>query len=260
MKTLFSRIYSDYLMPSRLAHHENLVVLARDAGYTQTSVRDFFSSVQQRKPLGPKVVLHRHDIDTDLRTARKLFEIEKRHRIRSTFYFRLSTLDYDLMHEIEEYGSEASYHYEELAAFAKRNNIKAPAEIRRRLPDIRAEFAVNIGLIERRLGKKLTTVASHGDFANRRLQLANTEILDDPQLRDACGIECEAYDHKLLVHFDMYIADRPPPLYYHPSSPVDAIAGRYDRIYLLTHPRQFETNWQANTKDNLLRCYQGLAW
>jgi AraC-like DNA-binding protein len=260
MKTLFSRIYSDYLMPSRLAHHERLIRLAREAGYTQTSVRDFFSAVQQRTPLERKVILHRHDIDTDLRTARKLFEIEKRQGIRASYYFRLGTLDYALMQEIEEYGSEASYHYEELATFAKRNNIKDPAEIRRRLPEIRSEFAANFGLVERRLGTKMRTVASHGDFANRRLQISNTEILADPQLRAECGIECEAYDHKLLVHFDIYIADRPPPTFYHPSSPFDAIAGRHDRICLLTHPRQFETNWTANTKDNLLRCYQGLAW
>jgi hypothetical protein len=260
MKTLFGRIYSDYLMPSRLAHHENLIVLARDAGYTQTSVRDFYRSVQQRKPLDQKVLLHRHDIDTDPRTARKLFEIEKRHGVKATYYFRLSTLDYDLMNEIEEYGSEASYHYEELATFAKQNNIKDPAEIRRRLPEIRAEFAVNFVQVERRLGKKMTTAASHGDFANRRLQLSNTEILGDQELRAYCGIECEAYDHKLLVHFDIYIADRPPPLHYHPSAPADAIARRYGRICLLTHPRQFETNWRANTKDNLLRCYEGLAW
>ena len=32
------------------------------------------------------------------------------------------------------------------------------------------------------------------------------------------------------------------------------------RICLLTHPRQFETNWGANTRDNLVRLYEGLTW
>jgi len=103
------------------------------------------------------------------------------------------------------------------------------------------------------------TVASHGDFANRRLKISNTEILEDPQLRTRCGIVCETYDKSLLDNFDLYIADRPAPAYYHPVSPFDAI-GRHKKICLLTHPRQFETNWRENTKDNLQRFYEGLAW
>lgn len=259
MKALFNRLYSDYLMPSRLARHEQLVELAAQAGYAQPSVRDFYRSLRNGGVTGQKVLLHRHDIDTDLRTARKLFELEKRQGIRSTFYFRLSTLDLKLMHEIEEYGSEASYHYEELATFAKKHHIKDAAQVRLRLPEIRAEFMANFRLVERRFGKKLATLASHGDFANRRLKLSNTEILADRTLRERCGIECEAYDRDLLDCFDIYIADREPPVYYHPSSPFDAI-GRYNKICLLTHPRQFETSWRDNTRDNLLRVYEGLAW
>ena len=33
----------------------------------------------------------------------------------------------------------------------------------------------------------------------------NTEILDDPQLRTECGIECEAYDRALLEHVDIWV-------------------------------------------------------
>jgi hypothetical protein len=258
MNILFNRIYSDYLMSSRLAQHENFILEARDAGFTQTSVRQFHTALQDGNP-DEKVVVHRHDIDTDVRTARKLFDIERRHGIKSSYYFRLCTLDYELMHEIDEYGSEASYHYEELATFAKKNHIRDPAEIHKRLPQIRAEFQTNFRLIEKQLGKKLTTVASHGDFANRRLKMANTEILCDQELRARCGIDCEAYDENLLGNFDVYISDRPAPQYYHPSSPVDAI-GQHRKICLLTHPRQCETNWVENTKSNLLLFYEGLAW
>lgn len=258
MNILFGRIYSDYVMPSRLAEHETLLLRARDAGYTQTSVRQFHRSLQDGNR-DEKVLVHRHDIDTDVRTARKLFEIEKRCGIKSSYYFRICTLDYDFMREIDEYGSEASYHYEELATFAKKNHIKDPAEILRRLPQIRAEFQTNFQSIEKRLGKKLTTVASHGDFANRRLKVANTEILGDQELRARCGIHCEAYDENFLGNFDVYISDRAAPQYYHPISPVAAI-GKHRQICLLTHPRQCETNWAENTKSNLQRFYEGLAW
>ncbi|MDB5756509.1 MAG: hypothetical protein JWR56_2937 [Massilia sp.] len=259
MNSIFSRLYSDYLMPSQLAGYEQLVCAAQKAGYTQTSVRSYLDMVRDGRYRPDKVLVHRHDIDTDLRTTRKLFEIEKKHGIKSSFYFRLSTLDFSLMREIEEYGSEASYHYEELATYAKKHKIKDPAVLRGRLPEIREEFIANFARIEQGLGKKMRTVAGHGDFANRRLKVINTEILEDPRLRQRCGIECETYDRTLMDNVDIYISDRPPPQFYHPSSPVDALR-RHSRIYLLTHPRQVETNWTANTRDNLSRFYEGLTW
>lgn len=259
MNTMLRRLYCDYLMPSQLPAYEEVVRVAHQAGYTQTSVRGYFDLVRADRCPSDKVIVHRHDIDTDLRTTRKLFDIERKHGIRSSYYFRLSTLDFTLMREIEEYGSEASYHYEELATYAKKHKIKDPAALRNRMPEIRADFVANFSRIEQRLGKKMRTVASHGDFANRRLQVYNTEILADQQLRENCGIACEAYDRALLDSIDIYIADRPAPQYYHPSSPFEALRGQR-RICLVTHPRQVETNWKDNTKDNLFRFYQGLAW
>ena len=260
MTSLVSRLYGDYLMPSRLPAYEQFIVAALDMGYRQTSVREFSDAISCGKVHDwHKVVVHRHDIDTDLRTARKLFELEKKYQIRSSFYFRLSTLDFELMREIEDYGSEASYHYEELATFAKKHRIRDAARVHARMPEIRESFIQNFHAIERRLGAKMTTVASHGDFANRRLKLNNTELLKDQQLRDSCGIRCEVYDEALLESFDFYVADRPHPKYYHPSAPSDAL-GTFQRICFLSHPRQFETNWMENTKENLFRFYEGARW
>lgn len=259
MKKVLDRLYSDYAMPSQLAAHESVICAAADAGYAQVSVRDFFAQLNHRKDTARCTLVHRHDIDTDLRTARKLFEIEQRHNVRSTYYFRLSTLDIPLMREIEDYGSEASYHYEELATFAKRHRIREPADVLRRLPEIKEEFVTNFHSIEQRLGRKMTTVASHGDFANRALNLQNTVILGDPKVRSSCGITCEAYDQSLMKNTDIYISDRPHPQYFYPKPPKDAL-GRHERIYLLTHPRQCETNWRANTRENISRLYQSLMW
>lgn len=259
MSPLLRRLYSDYGMPSRLRAHERLICAARDAGYLQTSVRDFFDHTRTSQPATSTFIVHRHDIDTDLRTTRKLFEMEKKYGVKASYYFRLSTLDFGLMREIEAYGSEASYHYEEVASFAKKNKIKDPALVRDRLPEIRNVFRKNFQWFERQLGKKLRTVAGHGDFVNRRLKVNNTEILADRQLREECGIECEAYDRTLLDHIDMYIVDQPPPQYYCPTSPLNVVATRRS-ICLVTHPRQFETNWKENTKDNLFRVYEAVTW
>lgn len=259
MKAFFRRLYSDYGMPSRLALHEELIRAGHHAGFVQTSVRDFFDTVAAGRVPPTRCIVHRHDIDTDLRTTRKMFDIERKHGIKSTYYFRLSTLDFGLMREIEEYGSEVGYHYEELAAFSKKHGIKDPVLVRRRLPEIRDLFRNNFAWVEQQLGKKIRTVASHGDFANRRLKLNNAEILADEQLRRECGIECEAYDPALLDHLDLYITDRPPPQYYCPTSPLDVI-GKHNRICLVTHPRQVETNWKENTKANLFRFYEAMTW
>lgn len=254
MKTLFHRFYADYLMPSRLHEYEALLISAREAGYTQMSVRSFF-----RGTWAKRVLIHRHDIDSDLRTARKMFNLECRHDVRASYYFRLSTLDFGFMRDIEAAGSEASYHYEEVADFAKRRRVRDPAEVRRHFPALRDEFVANVTRISAALGRRLATVASHGDFANRRLNIINHELLADSSVRARCGIECEAYDAALLKQFDLYISDRKYPVYYKPVSPFDAL-GKHQRICLLTHPVQWETNWVDNTRCNVRRLIEGVQW
>jgi hypothetical protein len=260
MRTFLNRIYSDYLMPSRLAEYEGLVQAARDCGYDQLSLREFIQGLPQGQPrTNSRTLVHRHDIDSDVRTAAKMFAIEARHGITASYYFRLSTLDFGLMREIEAYGSEASYHFEEVADFAKRHHLKSADAVRERFPEIRDEFLRNFKRIEQGLGAKIHTVASHGDFVNRRLNVINHEILHDRPFRARCGIACEAYDPDLLERFDLYISDRPPPTYYHPVAPRAAF-GRYRCICLLTHPVQWETNWRASTRTNVRRLVDGLTW
>lgn len=257
MKRLYHRLYADYLMPSRLRHYEALLVQAQRAGYGQIPVRALLDAAPDAG--NARVLVHRHDIDTDLRTTRKMFALECKYQVRASYYFRLSTLDFGLMRDIEAYGSEASYHYEEIADYAKRHRIRSADQLRARLPAMRAEFERNFHRIEERLGHKLRTVASHGDFANRRLRVINHELLADPALRQRCGIECDAYDDALLRRFDLYISDCPAPDYYRPLSPFAAI-GRLDRICLLTHPHQWETNWLANTGHNARRLLEEWRW
>ena len=256
MKTLLNRIYSDYLMPSRLTEYDRLVQSAQQNGYAQVSLRNFVKAAPSARAL---TMVQRHDIDSDVRTAAKMFAVEARHGVTASYYFRLSTLDFGLMREIEAYGSEASYHFEEVADFAKRHHIKNADAVRRRFPEIRAEFLCNLNRIEDALSVKLHTVASHGDFANRRLKVINYEILRDPSFRARCGIACEDYDADLLDRFDLYISDRPPPTFYHPVAP-SAAFGRYRCICLLTHPVQWETNWRASTHTNMRRLVEGLTW
>jgi len=254
MNNVLNRVYADYLMPSRLSEYEALLVAAKDAGYAQMSIRSFF-----RGTWAKRVLVHRHDVDSDLRTARKMFALECRHQVHASYYFRLSTLDIEFMRDIEAAGSEASYHYEEVADFAKQRHLHDPVEVRRHFPAMREQFAINVARIAAALGRRLCTVASHGDFVNRKLAIINHELLADETLRKRCGIECETYDTALLSQFDMYISDRKYPVYYKPMSPFEAL-GKHKRICLLTHPVQWETNWLDNTRCNFRRLSEGIRW
>jgi hypothetical protein len=259
MSRLLNRLYADYLMPSRLGEYAALLARARDAGYAQLSVREFHRELASAGGGLRKVLVHRHDIDSDVRTAKKMFALEARYGVKASYYFRLRTLDFGFMREIEAAGSEASYHYEEVADYAKRHRIHCAEEIRRRFPEIREQFIRNFSRITEHLGLRMVTVASHGDFANRRLKVINHELLRDAELRRRCGIECESYDSDLLRHFDLYISDREFPHYYVPLSPFEAL-GRYQRICFLTHPLQWETNWLETTRCNLRRLAEEIAW
>lgn len=254
MNRLLDRVYADYLMPSRLREYEALLIKAKDAGYAQMSIRSFYRGTRAKR-----VLIHRHDIDSDLRTARKMFDLECRHQVRASYYFRLRTLDIGFMRDIEAAGSEASYHYEEIADFVKLRRVRDPVEVRRHFPALRDQFAMNVARITNALGRPLVTVASHGDFANRKLNIINHELLADPVLRRRCGIECETYDEALLSQFDVYISDRKYPVYYKPMSPFTAL-GQHRRICLLTHPVQWETNWFDSTRCNLHRLYEAIRW
>lgn len=259
MTAIGHRLYADYLMPSRLARYDALLARARDQGYRQTSVRGWLHALRSGRAGRAPVLVHRHDIDSDLVTARRMFDLEQRHGVRASYYFRLSTLDFGLMRAIEDYGSEASYHYEELATYAKRRHLKLPADVRAHLHQIRTEFEHNFRRIETTLGRKLHTVASHGDFANRRLGIANCAVLDDPALRARCGIDVECYDPELMSSFDLYISDKPAPRYFHPMPPQAAL-GRHRRICLLTHPSQWHASWGANSRKNLVRAVDAWRW
>jgi hypothetical protein len=259
MNSLLNRVYADYLMPSRLGEYEAVLAKAAEMGYAQLSVRTFFRALARPASLPDRVLVHRHDIDSDLRTARKMFALETKHGAAASYYFRLCTLDFGFMREIEAAGGEASYHYEEASDFAKHHRIRQPDALRHRFPEIRELFIRNFDGIAERLRRPMATVASHGDFANRRLKVANHELLRHPPLRARCGIECEAYDDKLLSAIDLYISDRKYPVYYRPVSPFDAL-GKYRRLLFLTHPGQWEHNWADNTRFNARRVLEELEW
>ncbi len=246
-------------MPSRLDEYERLLVTLRERDYRFTSVGRYADQLPYSGEISEDLVILRHDVDTDIPTARRMFEIERGLGIDSSYFFRLSTLAPELMTSIASSGSEASYHFEEIAIIAKKRGLRSRAEVFAAMPEIQDLFAENLGRLRRLTGLPMTTIASHGDFVNRRLGVTNYELLDE-KLRRELSISHEVYDNDLQEGLEARIADRPPPLKWHPISPVEASGNRLSKIYILIHPKQWHANIVANLRELWVRTSEGLIY
>jgi hypothetical protein len=253
------RIYSDFFQRSRLEAYERLMESALGAEYQIVSVGGMWRIIQGGEmDAARRYLVLRHDIDTDPETARAMWSIDRRLGLETSYFFRLSTLDNELMTDIASAGSEASYHYEELATLAKRRRPRSRTDALQLLPEAKARFAANLERLRTTTGLPMTVVASHGDFINRRLGLPNWTLLDDGELRRELAIELEAYDEAYLGHISTRLADGPYPRHWHPADPRAAIEAREPVISVLVHPRHWRVNRMVNARDDAQRVIEGL--
>ncbi len=258
LNQFFNRLYSDYVMPSRMEEYRQLNIKAKELGYSHMTMLSFVEGYQEGK-LPDKVFINRHDIDTDLLRAAEWNKIETELSITATYYFRLDTAEPGLMDQILRSGSEIGYHYEEVASYAYRMRIRSKEEILTHLEPIRALFRKNLEAFNARLSKPVRTIASHGDFVNRMLDVPNHILLEE-SIRASFSLVAEAYDPWLLEAINVYISDRPHPERYHPLSPQAAMEQGMPVICLLTHPRHWGANPSHNLNQDMERLGKGLMY
>lgn len=98
LRKIYKRIYDDFFRESRLPLYDKMLKNAIDNGYQFYTIESFNKLIVQKKlDDSIKYAIIRHDIDTDPLTAYELFKIEKKYNIKSTYYFRLSTIDKKLL-------------------------------------------------------------------------------------------------------------------------------------------------------------------
>jgi len=258
LKKIYNRLYADFLMPSRLGEYEKLIRIALENGYEHLTVYEFFLLVTENR-LDPekKYFIHRHDIDSDLKTTKAMAAIEKQLGIKSSYYFRLSTLDYPLMKALHAEGHEVSYHYEELATYCKKHKIKTPEGAKAVFPICAELFAEKVKQLESDLGFKFHTVASHGDFVNRELGIPNHRFVT-PELLAKLNIAAETYDARILDNFSYTGSDCAYPKFYKPTNPFEAIEAGLPVVYLLSHPKHWKVNTGANIAEMYTRIKEGI--
>jgi hypothetical protein len=254
-----NRLYSDFLMGSRLDEYRLLLESALEAGYRILSVADAWQMMRDEGSNPERrILVLRLDVDTDPKSAGAMWTVANGLGIRGSYFFRLSTCDPAVMSAMSAAGSEVSYHYEELATVAKRRHLRSASEALAALPEARDLFSANLVRLRERTGLPMRIVAAHGDFVNLRLGVSNSRILDDPTLRHELGIDLETYDEEFLRHVTSPHTDVPPPLFWDPMDPQAAMRAGEPLLSVLVHPRHWRADPLINARDDAWRLVQGV--
>lgn len=260
LKTRYNRVVSDYFIRNRIPVYEHILQKALERGYRFVSHKEFFYLVQAGKAKVGKLFLIRHDIDTDPELCDQWLRVELKYNIKTSYYFRLKTLDLELMNFIHRQGIHCGYHYEELSTFAKKKGIKDMDVLRSRYSEIREMFRQNLLSLNQSLDFKIESIASHGDFANRVFGASNFDFVDR-SLLDECGLLFECYDPLFLENYTAIISDYEYPNFYRGNKDVlQAIEDDEQVIHYLVHPKHWRANWFWNTKENINRLIEGIFY
>ncbi len=257
MKKTWRLIYNTLFVPNRWTEYAGILTAAKQAGYTFLRLVELKVALDSGTELPKPFLVLRHDIDSDPGAALRFGQIEVKAGVRATYFFRLKTWNAEVIEHLVAAGHEVGYHFEELASYAKMNHIKTAEPLLKRSHAIREQLEQN--LVRLRQNREIKSLASHGDFANRRLGLKNSVLAEDPVWRANNGILYEAYDNDLKVAYQNHISDKPYPQRFFPRSPTDCVRDRQNLLWL-THPRWWQNNPGANLREAAIRIREQIAW
>lgn len=263
LRAIAFRVAADYARSDRGAEYAALLRQARDAGYEPMSLTAFHAR-SGTPPAGVRWLVLRHDVDiADVAGNEAFYRAERAAGARSTFYFRSGTaaphaaLIADLLRD----GFEVGYHFEEGASVAKRLGLDSRAAVLDHRDEIADMFRRNCRAFRERWNGDLASVASHGDWINRRLGFTNNELVS-PALLEACGLRFEAYGDAIMGRVDVYVSDvaRAPNRWARGYGLDDAVRDGRHPVCLLTHERRWHRNRRAVAAADAGRTFEGLRY
>jgi hypothetical protein len=228
------------------------------------TVWDLYEHLHVQGSTGERILAIRHDVDiTNVAGNEMFFRAERAADARSTFYFRLSTAaaHRSLIARLLAEGHEVGYHFEEGATLAKRWHAREGRDIVARQAEVTELFIANCERFRREFNPGLASVASHGDWLNRRLGFINNELLD-PETLAAAGVRFEAYDEVLMDGAEVYVSDVATGWggWARGVTLGDAIAAGMSPIYLLAHERRWHTSARANLREDAIRLWETVRY
>lgn len=231
-----------YIKNNRLREYERILTEARNNNYELISLADF---VNNNFDKNKKILILRHDVDHKSFGTKLMFELEKKFNAHSSFYFRNSTIDKNLMQDIEAYGSEASLHFETIADFVKKHKIKTKNELYNTnfVDQCLQELKDNLIYFRKTLKLPCITIASHGEYENMLVKTPNNFLTENTNSYEYLGISLEAYNKEFIENnVTCYISDCPIEHnngYRYGITPIEAINGGGECICFLSHPNHW---------------------
>ena len=228
-------IFRTILCNNRLSTYEKYIRYAIEKGYKVCSMIEFY----KEHNAGMHFVL-RHDVDYQCDATRKMYLLEKRLGVHSTYYFRNSTIDLDLMNQMIDSGFEVGFHYETLSDYATDKNLDniTKEDIER----CRAVLKAEIQNFNSKIKKPISSIAGHGSPKNIEIGESNNVIIES-QNYEEFGIEFEAYDKELYANYvKTHIMDANIRRNYgfsYSETPMDAIDRKEKNIVFLAHPNHW---------------------
>jgi hypothetical protein len=188
-----------------------------------------------------------------------MLEIEKKHGAHASYYFRNSTLDIELMKQIEDFGSEASLHFETLADYIKKNKISSRKELDQHdyYETCIQDLFSNLKELRQKSNLPFLTIASHGEKVNLDFQIPNNTLTEDKRCYNRLGIILEAYNKEFFDNINCYISDTVIEIndgFRYGVHPVEAIKKEYPIILFMTHPE----HWYYSGKARLRKIIKSL--
>lgn len=235
-------ILENIFVNNRLKYYDMYIKLAKENGYTVTSYVDYLNSYINNKD--KKVLILRHDIDSITPNPRKVFNIERKNGVKSTYYFRWNTMDAHLINELNENGFEVGLHYETLATYCEKNNItKVDDSI---IKICRENLKEEIAEFKRVTGVNIKTIANHGHPINVKLGMSNNMLIEDEDYLEY-GILGEVYDKEFYKTVTTHIMDTNIMYNYgyaYKDNPIESILNGDRVIVFLSHPE----HWRYSVK------------
>jgi len=256
LQRMIYKLPNTFSTPHNIAEYAAIISSAIDKGYRFYTLGSFRSL--DRVPSEPFIIL-RHDVDTNPKAALLFAEVEQRYGVCASYFFRRCTWHPKIMSMLNRRGHEVGYHYEEMTDYAKANHLKKLNQVMENIGNIKRQFAYNLANLRLTLDFELTAMASHGDFAWKRLTIGNDELLKDHELRARMGVDYEVYDEALMQKYGLHLSDRPAPEGYHPKSPQAAIEASESFLFL-SHPRWWVPDALGNLRYDVKVNYQKLLW
>lgn len=246
------KIFYRYLKNNRINEYDCIIKKAKQSGYEIISLRDY---VENKFDKSKKILILRHDVDHFSEGTKLMFEVEKKYKVYSSFYFRNKTYEPKLMREIEKYGSESSLHFEPIADFVKSNpTIKNKEDL------FKTDFKDRcLGVLKANIERyrllcdiPCVTIASHGEHENVLVDTPNNYLTENEEVYNFLGIKLEAYNRFLIEKVTCYISDCPLENNYgyrYGITPLSAIENNEKFIMFLSHPNHWHySRWKKFKK------------